>query len=242
MRPLSDRSKSFHDLSHFLAIPIAVEGRFTGVTSNTRYIEPGDLFIAIAGEKSHGASFAAVAAEKGAVAILTDEIGANLVGGVLPTIVVSNPKEVSADIASWFFDRPFSQMVSVGVTGTNGKTTVATLLRQLWQKQNREAGMIGTTGVVIGDDLYPTTFTTPEGSELQAIAATMVTPAIRKNIDSQDMISLVTSCRQSAKEHDGRTMADAVEYLIDRQIVAAKDAFLVLSPDEREDLDSRLRT
>jgi UDP-N-acetylmuramoyl-L-alanyl-D-glutamate--2,6-diaminopimelate ligase len=174
MRPLSDRSKSFQDLSNFLTIPISVEGRFTGVTSNTRYIEPGDLFIAIAGEKCHGASFASAAAEKGAVAILTDDTGANLVGGILPTILVSNPKSVSADIASWFFDRPFSRMVSVGVTGTNGKTTVATLLRQLWQKQNRQAGMIGTTGVFIGDDLFPTTFTTPEGSELQAIAATMV--------------------------------------------------------------------
>jgi UDP-N-acetylmuramoyl-L-alanyl-D-glutamate--2,6-diaminopimelate ligase len=173
MRPTKTTRKSLLELANFLGIPAAHEGTFSGVTSNTAYIEPGDLFIALAGAKTHGASMAREAAAKGAVAVLTDQAGVKLVDGAIPVIFVTDPKEVSADIASWFYDRPFASMVSVGITGTNGKTTVASLLFQLWQKQNRKPGMIGTTGIVIGDDQFPTKFTTPEGTELQAIAATM---------------------------------------------------------------------
>jgi UDP-N-acetylmuramoyl-L-alanyl-D-glutamate--2,6-diaminopimelate ligase len=80
---------------------------------------------------------------------------------------------VSGDVASWFYDRPFSSMSSFGITGTNGKTTTASLLHQLWVLQGRHVGMIGTTGVIIDGDEYSASYTTPEGTELQAIAASM---------------------------------------------------------------------
>ena len=173
MRPINPQSKSFRELGRFLSLDIEMDGSFSGITTNTTLIEQGDLFLALPGAKSHGATFASKAAENGAVAILTDSEGGKLVAGKLPVLVCENPRNLAADIASWFYGRPFSSMESVGITGTNGKTTTASLLFQLWRLQQRSVGMIGTTGIAIDSDHYPSTFTTPEGSELQAIAATM---------------------------------------------------------------------
>ena len=173
MRPINPHHKSFLELGRFLSLEIEMAGSFSGVSTNTSYIEQGDLFIALPGAKSHGAAFASTAAEKGAVAILTDEEGAKIVDAALPIIIAHDPRKLAADVASWFYGRPFLSMHSIGITGTNGKTTTASLLFQLWRLQQRSVGMIGTTGVAIDSDLYPTSFTTPEGTELQAIAATM---------------------------------------------------------------------
>ena len=173
MRPINPHSKSFSELGRFLSLTVNISGEFTGLTSNTKYLEEGDLFIALPGAKIHGASLVESAIAAGAVGVLTDQEGASLIGEKLPVIAHSNPRSITADIASWFYDRPLSAMASVGITGTNGKTTTASLLFQLWQLQHREVGMIGTLGTTIGADFYPGTFTTPEGTELQAIAAAM---------------------------------------------------------------------
>ena len=179
MRPLNPVSKTFTELRRFLSIdPHAsdasdVRGEFTGLTSNTQFLQSGDLFIALPGRNFHGASFITDVVSAGAVAVLTDAAGVDLVGNSLPILVHPDPRAIAADAASWFYNRPFSSMFSVGITGTNGKTTTASLLAQLWSFQQREVGMIGTIGILVGKELYPTTFTTPEGTELQAIAAMM---------------------------------------------------------------------
>jgi UDP-N-acetylmuramoyl-L-alanyl-D-glutamate--2,6-diaminopimelate ligase len=173
MRPINSHSKSFADLGRFLSLDVEISGNFTGLTTNTEFLEAGDLFIALPGAKIHGASMIDAVVAAGAVGVLTDQDGASLIGEKLPVISHSNPRAIAADIASWFYDRPFAAMASVGITGTNGKTTTASLLFQLWQMQHREVGMIGTIGTTIGADFYPGTFTTPEGTELQAIAAAM---------------------------------------------------------------------
>ena len=173
MRPINTHKKSFVEFGRFLSLDLTIEGEFSGLTSSSKFLEAGDLFIAPPGKKVHGASFIEEAIAAGAVAVLTDSEGAAIIGEKLPVISYPNPRAIAADIASWFYDRPFSAMASVGITGTNGKTTTASLLFQLWQMQHREVGMIGTLGTTIGADFYPGTFTTPEGAELQAIAASM---------------------------------------------------------------------
>ena len=173
MRPINPHKKSFEQLGRFLSLDVEFVGEFTGLTSSTKFLEVGDLFIALPGEKVHGASYIEEAIAAGAVAVLTDSEGAAMIGEKLPVISHSNPRAIAADIASWFYDRPLSAMASVGITGTNGKTTTASILFQLWQMQNREVGALGTLGTAIGSDFYPGTFTTPEGTELQAIAASM---------------------------------------------------------------------
>jgi len=173
MRPINPHAKTLSELARFLNIESQYDSEFTGLSSSSGYIQNGDLFIALPGIKTHGGQFLQQAIDKGAIAVLTDVIGSEIVGDRIPVLVVNDARSVSADVASWFYDRPISAMSSFGITGTNGKTTTASLLHQLWELQGRSAGMIGTTGVLVGRDEYPSAFTTPEGTELQAIAATM---------------------------------------------------------------------
>jgi UDP-N-acetylmuramoyl-L-alanyl-D-glutamate--2,6-diaminopimelate ligase len=108
----------------------------TGISQSSSAVIVGDLFIALPGEKFHGAQFAADAIEQGAVAVLTDVAGAAMVTGV-PVLVVENPRRAAGVISAWFYEEPMRDLYSVGVTGTNGKTTVTTLLHQIMQAAGR---------------------------------------------------------------------------------------------------------
>jgi UDP-N-acetylmuramoyl-L-alanyl-D-glutamate--2,6-diaminopimelate ligase len=144
----------------------------TGVVQSDLAVEPGDLFIALPGANRHGAEFAASAIDKGAVAVLTDEKGAALVTGV-PVLVVNNPRQAAGVVAALFYNEPMRDLASVGITGTNGKTTVTTLLYQIFEAANRDCGLIGTIETRIGKDVSQSSHTTPEATDIQAIAATM---------------------------------------------------------------------
>ena len=168
----------FHKSLGELASYIGVQSErpeifFTGVTINSRLVSEGDLFIALSGAKSHGAEFANSAISQGAVAILTDQRGKELIEQEVPVIVVSNPRRWVGPIASWFYRSPFSALEAVGITGTNGKTTTASLVDQIWRLDGRSTGFIGTVGVTIDGEESNASFTTPEGTDLQAVVATM---------------------------------------------------------------------
>ena len=144
----------------------------SGLTLNSNAVQEGDLFIALPGEKAHGADFAADAIARGAVAVLTDAEGAHKISGV-PVIVSSNPRRAAGVISAWFYSEPMRDLYSVGVTGTNGKTTVTTLLYQIMSAAGRESGLIGTVETRIGDEVVASKRTTPESSDLQALSAVM---------------------------------------------------------------------
>jgi len=144
----------------------------TGISSSSADVEPGDLFCAFAGAKVHGATFAQDALKSGAVAVLTDKKGAELIHG-LPVLVVSHPRKSAAILTSWFYGEPMRDLFSIGITGTNGKTTVSTLCHQIFQSAGQESGLIGTVETRIGNEVLASTRTTPEATELQALVATM---------------------------------------------------------------------
>ena len=144
----------------------------TGVAISSSDVIEGDLFIALPGEKFHGASFATQAISNGAVAILTDEAGAKMVTGV-PVLVSNSPRRAAGVISAWFYSEPMRDLYSVGVTGTNGKTTVTTLLHQIMQAAGRESGLIGTVEVRIGSEILASKRTTPESADLQTLSALM---------------------------------------------------------------------
>jgi len=144
----------------------------SGLTLSSKDVQEGDLFIALSGENFHGADFVPDAIARGAVAILTDEEGASKVSGV-PVIVSSNPRRAAGVISAWFYSEPMRDLYSVGVTGTNGKTTVTTLLHQIMSAAGRESGLIGTVETRIGDEIISSLRTTPESSDLQALSAVM---------------------------------------------------------------------
>jgi UDP-N-acetylmuramoyl-L-alanyl-D-glutamate--2,6-diaminopimelate ligase len=148
------------------------EIEFTGITHKDAEVLPGDIFLAFPGAKLHGGEFISRAKERGAVAVLTDEAGAEL-SKDLPTLVVTNAREAGATLSSSFYRDPIRDLQSIGITGTNGKTTVTTLLHQIFAAVGRESGLIGTVETRIGAESIKSERTTPEAPELQALAATM---------------------------------------------------------------------
>jgi UDP-N-acetylmuramoyl-L-alanyl-D-glutamate--2,6-diaminopimelate ligase len=174
MRPLLDYSISVGQICQLLSAESLLDNQitFSGITSDDRNILPGDLFLAYPGMNSHGAQFAQSAIAKGARAVLTDTRGAEIAHG-LPMIIASNVRVAGALVSAHLYGRPMQEMESIAITGTNGKTTVSTLLHQLLQSAGRDSGLIGTVETLIGRQRYQSERTTPEADSLQAIAAAM---------------------------------------------------------------------
>ena len=138
---------------------------------DSRKVEQGHLFVAMRGTASDGHDFIAMAVEKGAVAVLCEEIPA----GIDCTFVqVNDTAEALAQVASAWNDFPSSKLTLVGVTGTNGKTTTATLLYQLFRKMGHRVGLLSTVCNYIDNEAVEATHTTPNPLELNALLAQMV--------------------------------------------------------------------
>jgi UDP-N-acetylmuramoyl-L-alanyl-D-glutamate--2,6-diaminopimelate ligase len=158
-----------------LTSDLASETLVTGVCLDSRSVRPGDLYAALPGRATHGARFAAAAAGLGAVAVLTDPSGAELAAGSgLPVLAVADPRAVLGGLAAWIFGEPARQMVMLGVTGTNGKTTTTSLLDGALRLGGRRSGLIGTVETRIAERRIPSVRTTPEAPDLQALLALMV--------------------------------------------------------------------
>jgi UDP-N-acetylmuramoyl-L-alanyl-D-glutamate--2,6-diaminopimelate ligase len=142
----------------------------TGISLSAQSIKPGDLFIALPGTKNHGLDFLDIAIKNGAVAVLSDRV----LTSELPIFKRENPRQIVGALAAWFNDLPFKSLTAVGITGTNGKTTSANLVKQLWQLSGFTSGIIGTIGVEVGERKFDSARTTPEATQLQSIAALML--------------------------------------------------------------------
>jgi UDP-N-acetylmuramoyl-L-alanyl-D-glutamate--2,6-diaminopimelate ligase len=137
-------------------------------------VVPGDLYAALPGFRTHGASFAADAAAAGAVALLTDPDGELRCAATgLPVLVVPDPRGVLGALSAQVYDDPSRDLVVVGITGTNGKTTTSFLVDAGFRADGRTTGLIGTVGTRIGDDVVPTARTTPEAPDVHALLAVM---------------------------------------------------------------------
>jgi UDP-N-acetylmuramoyl-L-alanyl-D-glutamate--2,6-diaminopimelate ligase len=142
----------------------------SGVSINAQKVVPGDLFIAFAGANTHGISYLEQAISNGAVAVLSDK----KIETSIPSFIHPKPREIVGSISAWLYGHPFKSLKAIGITGTNGKTTTANLVKQIWQLNSIKSGLIGTLGVEIADDKLESARTTPEADDLQAIAAAMV--------------------------------------------------------------------
>ena len=142
----------------------------SGVSINAQKVVPGDLFIAFAGANTHGISYLEQAISNGAVAVLSDK----KIETSIPSFMHPKPREIVGSISAWLYGNPFKSLKAIGITGTNGKTTTANLVKQIWQLNSIKSGLIGTLGVEIADEKLESTRTTPEADDLQAIAAAMV--------------------------------------------------------------------
>ncbi|SPF78381.1 UDP-N-acetylmuramoyl-L-alanyl-D-glutamate--2,6-diaminopimelate ligase [Pseudoprimorskyibacter insulae] len=168
---MSERTKSLAELG--LTARGGKDARISGVAVDSRLVKPGTLFAAMPGTRVHGATFIPKALELGAVAILTDTEGAALAAEAIAAsgaalVIAEDPRQTLAyTCALWFGGQPATV---AAVTGTNGKTSVATFLRQIWQALDLPAINLGTTGVE-GDWTAPLNHTTPEPVTLHRVLA-----------------------------------------------------------------------
>ncbi len=147
----------------------------SGITVTTEEVQPGDLFVGLPGERHHGAKFAETARENGAVAMLTDAAGAQLAkDSGLPAVVVDSPRAALGDVSAWIYQTSEEPPLLFGITGTNGKTSVAYLLDAILRQLGLVTGLSSTAERRVGDQLSVTSrLTTPEASELHALLARM---------------------------------------------------------------------
>jgi UDP-N-acetylmuramoyl-L-alanyl-D-glutamate--2,6-diaminopimelate ligase len=142
------------------------------VQIDSRKIKKGSLFIAVKGAAADGHLFIEKALEGGAIVIVCEMMPANKKENVV-YVQVENSAEAAGYIAANFFEQPSEQMKVVGVTGTNGKTTIATLLYKLFTSLGYTCGLLSTVENRIGDKIIPATHTTPDAISLNALLKKM---------------------------------------------------------------------
>lgn len=142
------------------------------ITTDSRQVEAGSLFVCIEGAHVDGHSFIPQAAAQGAAAVLvTREVA---VPGNVTAIRVSDIHAALEKIAPWFYDYPTRSMRVIGVTGTNGKTTTTNIVKQIFTAAGHKVGLIGTINIQIGDRVEASHNTTPDVVELQRIFHSML--------------------------------------------------------------------
>ena len=145
----------------------------TGVNIDSRRIEAGHLFVAIPGTQTDGHKFIPKAIELGAAAILCEHLPEEQIEGVT-YVVVESTESVVGIVATHFFGDPSRKLKLVGVTGTNGKTTIATLLYNMFRKFGHKCGLLSTVCNYIEREAIPADHTTPDPIELNHLLAQMV--------------------------------------------------------------------
>ncbi len=143
----------------------------TGVSSDSRTVKAGDLFVAIPGAKSNGVQYAHDAVKNGAAAVLAEKT----IGGLsVPLFIVPSVRKAAAQLAANFYGHPARELALLGITGTNGKTTTAWLLESICLAGMNNVGLFGTIGVRYGGQTFPATHTTPDPITLHRTLREMV--------------------------------------------------------------------
>ena len=149
---------------------VDMELEVADVAYDSRKVQPGSMFVAITGFATDGNRFIPMALEKGAVVVVT----AVRPQTDIPFVLVESDRKALARIGANRFGHPAKAMTMIGITGTNGKTSVTLLLKHvIEQTLGAKVGLIGTMENLIGDEVVPTERTTPESYELQALFARM---------------------------------------------------------------------
>jgi len=143
----------------------------TGIVYDSRRAAPGALFVALPGEKADGATYVEEAIQRGAAAVVSQTPCAS--GGHFPCIQVADARLALAKLAGSFYGHPSAHLCNIGITGTNGKTTVSFMLREIFKAAGRRPSLLGTVRYEIGDRVLPASRTTPEAPDLQLMFAQM---------------------------------------------------------------------
>jgi UDP-N-acetylmuramoyl-L-alanyl-D-glutamate--2,6-diaminopimelate ligase len=174
----------------------------SGVTLDSRAVVPGDVYAALPGRLTHGARFARAAVQSGAVAVITDSEGALICADAgAPVFVVDAPRQVLGGIAASVYGEPAQALQMLGITGTNGKTTVASMVESGLRAAGRTTGLIGTTGMRVAGHGYPGARTTPEATDLHAALAVMREAGVESVVMEVSSIA-IEECRVDGVRYD----------------------------------------
>lgn len=187
----------------------------TGISYNSSTTKAGDIFICIKGEASDGHNYAASAVEKGAKALFCEhELDINV-----PQIIVEDTKRSMAFIASAFYNNPSEKINLIGVTGTNGKTTVTHLIQKILEENNEKCALIGTLGYKLSsnDEYKEAKHTTPQPPELQRDLRLMSDNAINNVVMEVSSHSLEQN-RVGCCDFDGAVFTNLTQDHLDYHI------------------------
>ena len=140
---------------------------------DSRKVSLNDVFIAIKGTTSDGHQFIKKAAHQGALAVICESLPEDIINGIT-YIQVADSHKALAIMAANYYGNPSEDLKLVGITGTNGKTTVSSLLYKLFKKAGLEAGLLSTVKIMVGDKTYPTALTTPDSLTINKYLREMV--------------------------------------------------------------------
>lgn len=150
----------------------SLDREITALAYDSRRVVPGSLFVALKGQNTDGHDFINDAIDRGAAAIICERNGFSPARAT--KVVVGSSREALAHAATAFYENPSSRLKVIGVTGTNGKTTVSFMVKQMLEKAGIKTGLLGTIRYEIGDRIIPAARTTPEALEIQQMLASMV--------------------------------------------------------------------
>ena len=160
---------------------------------DSRKVEKGSVFFCLRGENSDGHDFAAMAEEKGACAFVCEE----KLDSVLPQLIVEDSRLALANLAEAYYGFPHRELKIIGVTGTNGKTTTTHLVKHILDAAGKKTALMGTNHIIIGDETYPATHTTPDSLALSSY--------LRKMADAHCEYLIMEASSHALKQ--GRTAA-----------------------------------
>ncbi|MGO1384900.1 MAG: UDP-N-acetylmuramoyl-L-alanyl-D-glutamate--2,6-diaminopimelate ligase [Arachnia sp.] len=212
IRPQHTRTSSLKDLVAGLDLSGGSDStvEITDITLDSRDVSEGTLWVALPGSSKHGASFFAAAVASGVPAILTDAAGAHILEAVdVPVCVSGALRRDMGTIAARVFGSPAESLVTMAVTGTNGKTTTVALLESALAAAGHYVGTIGTIGFRMGGEELPSarsTVTTPESPDLQALLAVM-------SERNADVVALEVSSHAMSMERSTGIVFDVAGFL-----------------------------
>ena len=168
-------------LGDYVAINCLPDIPVTGMSLDSRKVKSGNIFVALAGQSEHGLAFAELAVSNGAVAVLCDRKFDQYCQQILSALMtrsicipIDNLKDRLGEIASHFYDEPSKQLFTVGVTGTDGKTSVSHFIAQAFDYAGQTSAVMGTVGNGLINKLETATHTTPDVIQVQKLLADMV--------------------------------------------------------------------